>query len=587
MASLYKNLIAKKLARTILSNYQHGGLQEIEAAIQSLVKVAPVRKEKIRDSQFTVSLSQLTKCLRGHIVNLDQIQTDGNLDVKIDHDLIHFKTEPAKLAQAVLQDVKVNHINYGYMGRTNGSQKHVCVEFSSPNVAKPFHVGHLRSTIIGNVISNFYEAAGHRVKRINWIGDWGTQFGLVSLGLMRFGDVELLKQDPLLELFNVYVKINQAVAAECGTNSESMSPTYQEGMALFSKLEKGDEHMMTIWRMIRDLSLQELNKMYQRLGVHFTHILSESEYHNRTQEILERLSQKDLLLYDSDGVGYVETEIKGVGRATVVKSDGSSLYLTRDIASALDRQEKFSFDHVHYVVEQGQKAHFIKLVSILQKLGVPWANSSIDDIHVRFGRVNGMSTREGNVVFLRDVLDEARTRVRDTMLKKTSTRASQDDMEKTADVIGVASIILQDLKANRVADYTFSWERMLNLKADSGVFVQYCHARLNSMMTNCGVQPSDDIDISCIVKDDALMNIVLHLARYPEVFEYSLDSLEPHHVVQYLFKLCHFINAAYTSCPVKGEPQDLAQARLFTFECAKQVLQNCLLLLGLKPLDVI
>uniref|UniRef100_A0A2C9LDA8 Probable arginine--tRNA ligase, mitochondrial n=1 Tax=Biomphalaria glabrata TaxID=6526 RepID=A0A2C9LDA8_BIOGL len=128
---------------------------------------------------------------------------------------------------------------------------------------------------------------------------------------------------------------------------------------------------------------------------------------------------------------------------------------------------------------------------------------------------------------------------------------------------------------------------MLNLKADSGVFVQYCHARLNSMMTNCGVQPSDDIDISCIVKDDALMNIVLHLARYPEVFEYSLDSLEPHHVVQYLFKLCHFINAAYTSCPVKGEPQDLAQARLFTFECAKQVLHNCLLLLGLKPLDVI
>ncbi|CAL1540252.1 unnamed protein product [Lymnaea stagnalis] len=581
--SYFKHVFAKKLTKYILANQEVPDVKHVVAQIAQLIRIQPVKKDATRVSQYFLELSSLSKCLNGKLPNLDQLQSEDNIPIKVYNDMVHWEVEPSKFTQKVLEEIRSNKENYGYTDEARGVRECVCVEYSSPNVAKPFHMGHLRSTIIGNVLSNFYEAAGHDVKRINWIGDWGTQFGLLSLGLMRFGDINLLRQDPLLELFNVYVKINQAVKSECGDSPETTSQTHKEGVALFTQLEEGDDHMRTVWKMVKELSINELNKIYQRLGVHFTHTMAESDYHGKTQLVLQLLDQANLLQYDSKGVGYVKMDIQDIGQASVVKSDGSSLYLTRDIASALERQDQFSFDRVHYVVEQGQRAHFIKLVNILKQLGVPWASRPIGDIHVPFGRVKGMSTRQGNVVFLRDVLDEARTRVLKLMETKSTTRVTED-LETTADIIGVTSIVLQDLKLLRTKDYTFSWEVMLNLKSDSGVFVQYCHARLCSMLANCGVALTEDVDTALLVNDVALLQVVLHLASYPDVFEKSLISLEPHHVVKYMFKLCHLVNVAYSLFPVKGQVTELAQARLKVFECSRQVLANSLTLLGLTPL---
>ncbi|RUS75824.1 hypothetical protein EGW08_016416 [Elysia chlorotica] len=591
MSSFYKRLIAHKIIKCIKGNTIGKEVQQIENCIHNLVQVQPLKKNVATTSgcQFSVDTSRLSACLNGSSQNLVKttlFDEKDDLQTFTDGRWLNIKVPKGSFIKKVVEEIRLVTSDYGTNNKC-GDTENVCVEFSSPNVAKPFHVGHLRSTIIGNVLSNLLEAAGHSVRRVNFIGDWGTQFGLLSLGLVRYADLEKLKSDPLLELFNIYVKINQDVKSECGTAPEMTSHTYQEGLELFARLEKGDEGMKVLWKMVNDLSLAELNKMYQRLGVHFSDTMPESSYHEKTEDVLIELHKLGLMRYDDHGVGYVQMpQEETIGRASVVKSDGSSLYLTRDIASALDRQKLFKLERMHYVVDQGQRGHFTKLLHVLNKLDVPWADHPIDNVHIKFGRVKGMSTRKGKVVFLRDVLDEAKSRVIESMRARSTTRVSEN-IEEVADIIGVACIALQDLKSHRASDYTFSWDRALNMKADSGIFVQYCHARLCSMLSGCGISVTDDVDVNLILHDIDLQNLVHHMARYPDVFLMSLTRLEPHHIVQYLFKLCHLINAAYSSCPVKGEPLDIAQARLLVFDCSRQVIVNSMNILGLQPLDKI
>ncbi|GFR71217.1 arginine--tRNA ligase [Elysia marginata] len=562
--------------------------KQVENYVQKLVQVQPLKKNvSSPSSQFTIDISQLSNCFVGFSGSIEKLDGKDGFQAIADSGWLNIKVPNDMFVKRVLEEIRAATSHYGSADSKCSRVENICVEYSSPNIAKPFHVGHLRSTIIGNVLSNLLEAVGHSVKRVNFLGDWGTQFGLLSLGLTRYADLEKLKSDHLLELYNLYVKINQDVKSECGEASEMTSETYQEGLGLFARLEKGDEGMKILWKMVNDLSLAELNKMYKRLGVHFTDVISESSYQQKTADVIYRLQNSGLMQYDDHGVGYVQMpEEKTIGRASIVKSDGSSLYLTRDIASVLDRQDIFNLDRMHYVVDQGQRGHFIKLLHILNKLSVPWAAQSINNVHIKFGRVKGMSTRQGKVVFLRDVLDEAKSRVIESMKAKSTTRVNEN-IEEIGDIIGVTCIVLQDLKSHRSSDYTFSWDRALNMKADSGIFVQYCHARLCSMLSGCGTSLTDDVDVNLIHNDKSLYNLVHHMARYPDVFSQALIKLEPHHIVQYLFKLCHLINVAYSTCPVKGQPVDIAQARLLVFDCSRQVVANCMKILGLQPLEKI
>lgn len=595
MSGYYRRVIANRILRTLS---KHGKLaaseiQCLERNVALLIRTDDIRKKQAREeAQYRVDIPDLVKLLGlQNSQNLEEllIQVSGDeiKYCKLDKTSLSFCIDCNEFHQQVVTTVQREGQAYGSVALINSplseppERRTVVVEYSSPNIAKPFHAGHLRSTIIGNFIANLYQLLGHRVHRINYLGDWGTQFGLLALGFQRYGDEHLLTGDPLLQLFKMYVQINQDVEAEKKINQKS---TYKQGLELFTKLEQGDPEMIRTWKHFRQLSLDEYSKMYQRLGVNFTEIQFESEYGQKAQEIVMSLQKNGLLKWDEHGVGYMTVDDRGAQiKATLVKSDGSSLYLGRDVAAAVDRQERFSPDKVHYVVEGGQQLHFRQLVGVLRQMNIPWASRPTAEVHIQFGRIEGMSSRRGTVVFLRDILDEARDRLLQSMKDRATTRTQ--DLEATADTLAVSAVAVQDLKARRQNNYIFSWDRMLSFSADSGIFVQYAHARLCSLLASCGsVTKAEQVDFSCLQQDSA-HHLLLFIARYPELVEETLSTLEPCHVVQYLFKLCHLINGAYSTLPVKGEALDVAQARLVVFDCARQVLNNGMRLIGLQPLQ--
>ncbi|XP_060555463.1 probable arginine--tRNA ligase, mitochondrial [Ruditapes philippinarum] len=374
----------------------------------------------------------------------------------------------------LLKSIRAEGTSFGFGNesqKTINSSKTVIVEYSSPNIAKPFHVGHLRSTILGNYIANLYERLGWNVVRLNYLGDWGTQFGLLAVGFQRYGNEEDLQANALHHLFEIYVKINEDVAAE---KKEGKSVTHQEGMEAFRKMEQGDTEMLNIWQRFKDISIQEYSKLYQRLGVTFTEYHSESMYDKEAISLTERLKHTGILQTDSEGKGYIQIESdKGIpDKVNILKSDGTTLYITRDIAAIMDRAEKYKFDKIHYVVENAQHMHFSHLCGAMNRFP-EWNNRLNEDLHVKFGRIEGISTRKGNVVFLKDVLDEAASRFKTSMMAKKNYKIDEKDIDAVTEELGKSSIIVQDLGQRRIKNYKFNWERIMY-----SAKLQYCHARL-------------------------------------------------------------------------------------------------------------
>jgi len=586
MAAHYKSLIAANIARHIVTgSLAAKGYKSdvLEKEIIKLINVLPTDRDRDPIPNLALKMSDLSKFLK--VKTPDEFPINKDYVTTQHKDFLYFTADRLQFSQRVLNEVLHQGSEYGYTRAE--SPKCVCVDFSSPNIAKPLHFGHIRSTVIGNVVCNMYEAVGHDVKRINFLGDWGTQFGLLTLGLQKYRSPEYMMADPMKHFYNVYTKINDDVRKESNSQNEISSETYQKAMELFSRLEKGDKDLQATWQEIKNISLLDLQNTYQRLGVQFTHTMPESQFvlNNRTNDVLKRLTANNLLKFDSEGVGYVPLDDKEGNRASVVKSDGSSLYLTRDIAAALERQEMFNCDIMHYVVEQGQSSHFENLVGVLKQMGVPWANRPMSDIHLVFGRVQGMSSRRGTATLLSSVLDEAQDRVATSLEKMSTIKIDHERIKSVAETQAISAIILQELQKDRIYNYKFDWNKMLSFKRMSGISLQYCHARLTNMLANCGVSFTHDIDLTAITRDTTLHQLLLHLARYPDVFETALFTKKPHHIVRYLFLLCILTNSAYKVCPVKNQPLDIAQARLAVFQSSRQVIRNCLTLLGVTPLD--
>lgn len=598
MSGYFRRIIANRILRSLS---KHGKLdaveiERLERNVALLVQTQDVfirSKARLTDPQYRLDVEAVSKvtgvlCDREIIDSFKSAKdtSDGViLNVVQENNSLLINIKGDAFQKQVLQTVQNEGMIFGSrfstdVGRERPSMS-VVVEYSSPNIAKPFHAGHLRSTIIGNFVANLYEHVGHNVQRLNFLGDWGTQFGLLAAGFKRYGNEKLLKDDPLLHLFEVYVKINKEVDEETKAQT-GFRPLYEEGLDIFWKLEHGDQELLQLWKRFRDISLEEYSKMYQRLGVKFTQTQYESDYSKQTKALVASLKDQGLLQFDTNGVGFVVVNDRGTEiQAKLVKSDGSSLYLARDVVAALERQAQFSPNRVHYVVDMGQQLHFKQLLGVLQQLKVPWAARPLEEVHVQFGRVEGMSSRRGTVVFLRDILDEARDRLMKDMQSRDTTRTS--DIQMVADRLAVSAVVVQDLKGKRRGNYEFSWDRMLSFNAESGIFLQYAHARLCSLVECCGVEKTPDVDVTCI-RDEEIHQLVLHLAKYPDIIDEMLTSLEPCTVVQYLLKLCRLVNAAYAKFPVKGAGQGVAQARLLAFDGARQVLSNGLQLIGLQPL---
>uniref|UniRef100_A0A8D1ZH00 Probable arginine--tRNA ligase, mitochondrial n=1 Tax=Sus scrofa TaxID=9823 RepID=A0A8D1ZH00_PIG len=525
-----------------------------ENLIKSISAVPISRKEEVADFQLSV---------------------DSLLENNNDHSRPDIQIQAMRLAEkTVLQQVIEDGSKYGLKSELFSGlpQKKIVVEFSSPNVAKKFHVGHLRSTIIGNFIANLKEALGHQVTRINYLGDWGMQFGLLGTGFQLFGYEEKLQSNPLQHLFEVYVQVNKEAA-----DNKNVAKSAHE---FFQRLELGDAQALALWRKFRDLSIDEYIRIYKRLGVHFDEYSGESFYREKSQEVLKLLDSKGLLQKTIKGTAVVDLSGNGDPSSvcTVMRSNGTSLYATRDIAAAIDRMEKYNFDEMIYVTDKGQKKHFQQVFQMLHIMGYDWAERCL---HVPFGVVQGMKTRRGDVTFLEDVLNEIRLRMLQNMASIKTTKELENPQE-TAERVGLAALIIQDFRGLLLSDYQFSWDRVFQSRGDTGVFLQYTHARLHSLEETFGCGYLNDFNTACLQEPQSV-SILQHLLRFDEVLYRSSQDLQPRHIVSYLLTLSHLAAVAHKTLHIRNSPPEVAGARLHLFRAVRSVLANGMKLLGITP----
>lgn len=506
--------------------------------------------------------------------------TDGYLsEVRAEGQFLQFFFAPKALYNLVIKDVLTRHTNYGYL--PIGEGKKMIVEFSSPNIAKPFHAGHLRSTIIGGFLSNLYEKAGWDVTRFNYLGDWGKQFGLLAVGFERYGSEEKLVSDPINHLFDVYVRINKDITDE----GEVTGGTNDQAREYFKRMEDGDEEALKIWKRFRDLSIERYVGTYARLNIAYDVYSGESQVsQEKMNEVIELFDKKGLV-HEDRGAKLIDlTKFnKKLGKCLVQKSDGTSLYLTRDVGEAIKRYENYKFDKMIYVIASQQDLHTAQFFEILKQLDFPWAK---DLQHVNFGMVQGMSTRKGTVVFLDNILEETKQKMHEVMQRNEAKYAQIENPEKIADLVGISAVMIQDMQSKRINNYEFKWDRMLSFEGDTGPYLQYAHSRLSSVQRKAGI-PDEKLagaNFDLLSEPEAI-NLIRTLAQYPDTIKKALKTHEPSTIVTYLFNLTHIVSSCYDTLWVAGQEEELATARLALYAAAKQVLFNGMVLLGLTPVE--
>lgn len=467
-----------------------------------------------------------------------------------------------------------------------GKGRTVMVEFSSPNIAKPFHAGHLRSTVIGNFISHLYKANGFETKTMNYLGDWGKQYGLLAIGFKRFGNEEALLEDPIKHLFDVYVRINAEMKNDPSIDDEARE--------YFCRMEKNEPEAMKLWKRFRELSISKYRKIYDRLNVSFDIYSGESQFEEAMIERLQELKDSSLL-QESNGAQVIDLEGEGegeggLGKAILLKRDGTTIYLTRDVASAHQRFEEHKLDKAIYVISSQQDHHMKQLIAVMKRMGRPFYKNML---HVNFGMVMGMSTRKGNVVFLEDILDEAKDVMHEVMLSNPAKYAQIPNPLEVADTLAVSAIVIQDMAARRCKDYEFKLERVTRFEGDTGPYLQYAHARLCSLerkyLDSMG-RDDNEIDFSTfdasLLKEEEAFQLLMQIGSFPDCVQETRMSLEPCSIVHYLLQTSKCISIALEKLWVQGQPDPaVVLARLALYRSARQVLCSGLMILGLKPLE--
>jgi arginyl-tRNA synthetase len=449
-----------------------------------------------------------------------------------------------------------------------GKGKRIFMESSSPNIAKPFGVGHLRSTIIGNAISNICEFQSFKVKRANYLGDWGTQFGKIINGYIRFGEQKKLNKDPIRHLYEVYVKINKNKKYE------------EESREWFNKLEKGDKGALDLWKSFRELSLISFNKIYNLLGIKFDLYLSESMYNNEMEKVVVDLKEKRLLR-KSEGAMVVHLKKYKLGTSLIMKSDGSTLYATRDLASAIQRKEKYKFDQMIYEVGQEQKLHFKQLFKILELMGYDWAKNCTHISHGLYLGKDGkrLATRKGKTFFMEDIIDETRELAEKELLKRDS-KISKKELKEKSLKIAVAAIFYGDLKNNRENNIVFDLERFISFEGNTGPYLLYSYARANSILKK--VKKIERLkEISEL--EDKEKKLIVKLSKFHKVVDRAYNNMNPSLIANYSYELAQIFNEFYHACPVVGDKKE--NFRLHLVKSFKQVLKNAVLLLGMETLE--
>ena len=507
---------------------------------------------------------------------------------------LQFFFSESLLPKLIIPQILKNPTTYGTS--SSGKGKRVIVEFSSPNIAKPFHAGHLRSTIIGGFLSNLHEACGWEVVRMNYLGDWGKQFGVLAVGFGRYGSEEEVQKDPIHHLYDVYVRVNKDIKAEKeataipdgdGKEKEGTSKTDDEAREFFARLENGDEKALALWARFRELSIEKYKETYARLNIKYDTYSGESqvsrESMGKAAKVLEEkgLSQKD------EGAVIIDltTHNKKLGKAIIQKKDGTTLYLTRDIGAAMERWDQYKFDKMIYVVACQQDLHLQQLFAILKLMGLKWADRCV---HINFGMVLGMSTRAGTVVFLDDILKDTKDAMHTVMKSNPEKYKLVENPEEVAEIVGKSGVMIQDMSGKRINNYPFDMKRLTSFEGDTGPYLQYAHSRLCSITRKASIAEEKLItaDHAKYLSDSThAINLIRALAQYPDVILNTMRTQEPATMVTYLFKMTHLLSSSYDVLRVVGEQEELAAARLALYESARMVLRAGMQLLGLTPVE--
>ncbi|WP_397334175.1 arginine--tRNA ligase [Paenibacillus macerans] len=487
---------------------------------------------------------------------------------------LNFYWDKGIFAQEVVSEISAAGERYGE--QNIGQGRVIVIDYSSPNIAKPFHIGHLRSTVIGSALYRIYACLGYRSIGVNHLGDWGTQFGKLIVAYRLWGDEERLASGPIDELLRLYVQFH---------NEADKKPELEdEARAWFVKMEQGDEEALRLWRRFVDMSMTEFDKVYRLLGVRFDYVMGESFYNDKTASVTRELRDKQLLEEDG-GAWLVKLDAFGMPPALMLKQDGSTLYHTRDVAAALYRKQAYAFHKAVYVTDYSQSLHFKQWFKVVELMGYSWA---ADLVHVPFGRVDlggvGLSTRRGNVVKLEELLEQAVMKARELIKLKNPRLEQRDEVAKQ---VGIGAIIFHDLSGSRIKDIHFSWEEALSFEGETGPYLQYTHARACSILRKLDEQDKLGAERDGGVKSGLLTHpaeygVVKRLSQFPQRIKLAAGKMEPSIVSRYLIDLAQAFNRFYHECPVLVDDRELREARVALVKCVQITLHNGLRLLGLQ-----
>ncbi|HHW4950439.1 TPA: arginine--tRNA ligase [Streptococcus suis] len=554
-----KQVITERLA-TILPNL------ETEAIYNLLEKPKSSEMGDVAFPAFSLAKVErkAPQAIAADIV--EKLDTTGFEKVVATGPYVNFFLDKAAISHQVLTDVITEKDQYGQLNIGQG--RNVTIDMSSPNIAKPFSVGHLRSTVIGDALANIHEKLGYKPIRINHLGDWGKQFGMLIVAYKLWGDKAAVEADPISELLKLYVRIN--------AEAEEKPELDEEARQWFKKLEDGDPEAHELWQWFRDESLVEFNRIYDKLGVTFDSYNGEAFYNDKMDEGIQILEEKGLL-QESKGARIVDLESYNLPPALIMKTDGATLYITRDMATAMYRKRTYDFVKSIYVVGQEQINHFKQLKAVLKEMDFDWSD---DMTHVTFGLVTKdkkkLSTRKGNIILLEPTLDEAISRA---LTQIEAKNPDLENKEEVAHAVGVGAVKFYDLKTDRDNGYDFDLEAMVSFEGETGPYVQYAYARIQSILRKANFVPSAENDYK--LADAESWDIIKHIQNFSNVVERAGDKFDPSLIAKYAINLAQAFNKYYAHTRILDESPE-RDSRLALAYATGLVLKEALRLLGVK-----
>ncbi len=560
----FKQIIAKQISKTIDINEE-----ELESYIET--------PKDNKNGDYAFPCFRLAKELRKAppaIANeiKEKIEAVEEIEkIEVAGGYLNFFINKTILAKEVLEEISKAE-QYGKS--EIGKEKNIVIDYSAPNIAKPFHIGHLRSTVIGGALYNIYKYLGYNVTGVNHLGDYGTQFGKLIEGYKMWGKEYDIEKDPINELTKIYIRINEACK-----NDEQILENCRNN---FKKLEDGDSYCVEIWKKFRELSLQEFQKVYDLLGSKFDSWNGESFYSDKMPEVIEILEKTGKLI-ESQGAKIIDLEDKGINTPCIIeKSNGSTTYATRDLAAILYRARTYDFDKALYVTSYEQVLHFKQVFEVAKLLGLDEKYTKGLE-HVSFGMVllpeGKMSTREGNIIKLEDLLNEAISRAQEIIEQKNP---ELENKEEVAKKVGIGAVIFNDMSASRIKDEVFDWNTILNFQGETGPYVQYTYVRTKSVLEKAGYLPKiEEVKVENLA-DEYSLAILKLIYNFEDVLIQVTDKNEPSILARYLIDLAKAYSSFYNENKIIVEDKDIQNARVYLTYAVSEVLKQGANLLGIQ-----